>query len=85
MSPRLITVTCLLVLALQSDSVVARADAENLPFASDSFEVIICNHVYEHTDDASRLMSETTSKASTAVTKPSLLTSNRFQGFCQLP
>lgn len=36
----------------------ARADAENLPFASDSFDVIICNHVYEHTDNASRLMSE---------------------------
>lgn len=36
----------------------ARADAENLPFASDSFDIVVCNHVYEHTDDASRLLSE---------------------------
>jgi len=36
----------------------ARADAENLPFRSASFDVVICNHVYEHTDDASRLLAE---------------------------
>lgn len=36
----------------------ARADAENLPFASGSFDIVVCNHVYEHTDNASRLLSE---------------------------
>lgn len=36
----------------------ARADAENLPFESGSFDIVICNHVYEHTDDAQKLLSE---------------------------
>ena len=36
----------------------ARADAENLPFDSDSFDVVICNHVYEHTDNATQLIAE---------------------------
>jgi len=36
----------------------ARADAENLPFADRSFDIVICNHVYEHTDDAGRLFAE---------------------------
>jgi SAM-dependent methyltransferase len=35
-----------------------RGDAELLPFRSGSFDVVICNHVYEHTDDASRLVAE---------------------------
>ncbi len=35
-----------------------RTDAENLPFLDGSFEVVICNHVYEHTDDAARLLAE---------------------------
>ena len=35
-----------------------RADAENLPFEPASFDVVVCNHVYEHTDDAVRLMAE---------------------------
>lgn len=35
-----------------------RTDAENLPFLNESFDVIICNHVYEHTDDAVRLFAE---------------------------
>lgn len=35
-----------------------RADAENLPFRDSSFDVVICNHVYEHTDDAAALLSE---------------------------
>jgi SAM-dependent methyltransferase len=35
-----------------------RADAEVLPFDSGSFNVVVCNHVYEHTDDASKLLSE---------------------------
>lgn len=35
-----------------------RGDAERLPFPSASFDVVICNHVYEHTDDAKQLLSE---------------------------
>jgi SAM-dependent methyltransferase len=35
-----------------------RADAERLPFKSGSFDVVVCNHVYEHTDDASKLLLE---------------------------
>lgn len=35
-----------------------RADAEQLPFRDGSFDVIVCNHVYEHTDDAHRLLDE---------------------------
>lgn len=35
-----------------------RADAENLPFRDGSFDVVICNHVYEHTDDAGALLAE---------------------------
>lgn len=36
----------------------ARADAEELPFADRSFDIVICNHVYEHTDNAGRLIAE---------------------------
>jgi SAM-dependent methyltransferase len=35
-----------------------RTDAEKLPFTDGSFDVVICNHVYEHTDDATRLLAE---------------------------
>lgn len=35
-----------------------RTDAENLPFAPDSFDIVVCNHVYEHTDSAERLLEE---------------------------
>jgi ubiquinone/menaquinone biosynthesis C-methylase UbiE len=35
-----------------------RGDAEALPFQSGSFDVVICNHVYEHTDSAPQLMAE---------------------------
>ncbi|MDH5260744.1 MAG: class I SAM-dependent methyltransferase [Gammaproteobacteria bacterium] len=35
-----------------------RTDAEKLPFSDGSFDVVICNHVYEHTDDAACLLSE---------------------------
>lgn len=43
----------------QSDNVCfVRTDAENLPFADESFDIVICNHVYEHTDDAERLLAE---------------------------
>jgi len=36
----------------------ARADAEDLPFESDTFDIVVCNHVYEHTDSVSRLLAE---------------------------
>lgn len=36
----------------------ARADGENLPFDAGSFDIVICNHVYEHTDNAQKLLSE---------------------------
>ena len=36
----------------------ARADAEDLPFESETFDIVVCNHVYEHTDSASRLLAE---------------------------
>ncbi len=35
-----------------------RTDAEKLPFASGAFDVILCNHVYEHTDRPERLVAE---------------------------
>ena len=35
-----------------------RGDAELLPFLPGSFDVVICNHVYEHTDDVGRLLAE---------------------------
>lgn len=35
-----------------------RSDAEYLPFANESFDVVVCNHVYEHTDDATLLLAE---------------------------
>ena len=35
-----------------------RGDAENLPFRDGTFDIVICNHVYEHTDDASALLAE---------------------------
>jgi ubiquinone/menaquinone biosynthesis C-methylase UbiE len=33
-------------------------DAMHLPFHDNSFDVVICNHVYEHVPDSSRLMEE---------------------------
>ena len=38
--------------------VFVRADAESLPFPSESFDAIICNHVYEHTDNPESMLSE---------------------------
>lgn len=35
-----------------------RGDAEKLPFPSNCFDVVICNHVYEHTDNATALVAE---------------------------
>ena len=35
-----------------------RGDAEHLPFPAAAFDVVICNHVYEHTDDAKQLLHE---------------------------
>ncbi len=37
---------------------VALADGEQLPFVSHSFDVILCNHIYEHTDHPERLLAE---------------------------
>ena len=34
------------------------ADAERLPFPPGSFDIIICNHVYEHTDDPACMLDE---------------------------
>jgi SAM-dependent methyltransferase len=34
------------------------ADAERLPFAPGSFDIILCNHVYEHTDNPARMLDE---------------------------
>ena len=36
----------------------ALTDAENLPFPPGIFDVVICNHVYEHTDNPEFMMSE---------------------------
>ena len=41
-----------------SNLAFARADAEDLPFSDKSFDIVICNHVYEHTDNAGRLLAE---------------------------
>lgn len=38
--------------------VFVRADAECLPFPPRSFDVVICNHVYEHTDNPECMLSE---------------------------
>lgn len=35
-----------------------QADGEHLPLASGSIDIVICNHVYEHTDSAPALMDE---------------------------
>ena len=33
-------------------------DVHDIPFEDDSFDVVICNHVLEHVDDAHKVMSE---------------------------
>ncbi len=46
-------------LGSRSDNVAfIRGDAEHLPFPPAAFDVVICNHVYEHTDDAKQLLRE---------------------------
>ncbi len=34
------------------------SDGENLPFPTSSFDIVICNHVYEHTDHPERMLTE---------------------------
>jgi 2-polyprenyl-3-methyl-5-hydroxy-6-metoxy-1,4-benzoquinol methylase len=34
------------------------ADGTDLPFRAESFDVVVCNHVYEHVTDADKLMAE---------------------------
>lgn len=34
------------------------ADGECLPFRSECFDIVICNHVYEHTDDPKQMLTE---------------------------
>lgn len=41
-----------------SNLAFARADGENLPFTDSAFDIVVCNHVYEHTDNAERLLAE---------------------------
>lgn len=42
----------------QGNVLYVQGDAEALPFAQESFDIVVCNHVYEHTDDAHRLFGE---------------------------
>lgn len=35
-----------------------RSDAECLPFPSSCFDIVICNHVYEHTDNPEQMLAE---------------------------
>ena len=40
------------------DSVVVISDGEKLPFESNYFDLVICNHIYEHTDNPEILFKE---------------------------
>lgn len=42
----------------QDNLVFVRADAELLPFPDGMFDVVICNHVYEHTDSPDVMINE---------------------------
>lgn len=41
-----------------SNLIFVRADAESMPFPAKSFNIVICNHMYEHTDDPQKLVAE---------------------------
>lgn len=41
-----------------SNLIFVRADAESMPFREKSFDIVICNHMYEHTDDPQKLIAE---------------------------
>lgn len=43
---------------LNSPIADVKADIKNLPFPDNSFDVIFCNHVFEHIDDDRKAMSE---------------------------
>lgn len=44
--------------AIAAESNFLRTDACQLPFNSDSFDVVVCNHIFEHVDDSRTLMAE---------------------------
>jgi SAM-dependent methyltransferase len=43
---------------LSRDDVMVKADLNNLPFPGDSFDAVICNHVFEYIPDDRRAMAE---------------------------
>lgn len=43
---------------LMSNLADVRADLQHLPFAENSFDVVVCNHVLEHVDDDGEAMDE---------------------------
>lgn len=44
--------------ASAESSSFVQADGEYLPFVCNCFDVVICNHVYEHTDNPERMLAE---------------------------
>ena len=46
------------LVAKHSKIAYTRTDGEKLPFASDSFDIVVCNHVYEHTSSAAEMATE---------------------------
>lgn len=44
---------------LQHNGIFLQADGCRLPFASNSFDVVVSNHIFEHVSDSTALMAET--------------------------